>query len=112
MLPGFRCTDLSAGFFFLLTLSSPFYCTAISLTSLLPCWDVSLQEPAHLSGAGLPSEQKQPSALKSWKWLDGEVGTFGNAGGAARGREDEVCRCPGWHPRFPAGLLQCLPEDI
>lgn len=80
MLPGFRCTDLSVGFFFLLTLPSPFYCAAISLTALLPCWDVFLQEPACLSGAGLPAEQEQPgasSALRSWACLDGEVGTLG-----------------------------------
>lgn len=100
--------------------SSPFPLPFIVLPSLwllglLPCWDVFLQEPACPSGAGLPAEQEQPgasSALKSWAWLDGEVGTFGNAGGAARVREDKVCKCPAWHPWFPAGLLQCLSEDI
>lgn len=98
MLLGFRCTDLRTGFFFLLTLPSPFYCAAIPLAALLPCWDVFLRKPARLSGAGLPAEQEQPgasSALRSWAWLDGNVSTFGNAGGAARGREHKVCKCPG-----------------
>lgn len=80
MLPGLRCADLSVGFFFLLTLPSPIYCAAMSLTALLPCWDVFLQEPARLPGAGLPAEQEQPgasSALRSWAWLDGEWAPLG-----------------------------------
>lgn len=98
--------------------SSPFplpFTVLPSLSALLPYWDVFLQEPARLSGAGLRAEQEQPgasSALRSWACLDGEVGTFGNAGGAARGREHKVCKCPAWYSWFPAGLLQCLSEDI
>lgn len=111
MLPGLRCADLSVGFFFLLTLPlSHLLCCRLSDCSpaLLGCFLTRASTSvrgwaACRAGTAWSILCTEELGMAGWR-----VGTFGNAGGAATGRQHKVCKCPGWHPWLPAGLLQCV----